>query len=268
MTDPTTFDQKHELVTSYLFKPIVLAGLRLLFAVFTLATILATLIWQGVHRGAESCVPTLLYFSFFTNLTYIGICAYMFASGVQTYAFAQSLKKGGGDKSTPSYPLQRWPKVLQHLHVLLYATIATFPIIVTVVYWALLGGSDSFSTMFSSYSNITKHALNSFFCVFEIALTNVGPLRWIDLPATILILAGYVGVAYITYHTQHFYPYSFLDPKEQGKLVAAYIVGIAVGQVVVFVIVWGLIKLRVHLVQRSKSSPDVQSEKPKSDLEA
>lgn len=60
MTDPTTFDQKHELVTSYLFKPIVLAGLRLLFAVFTLATILATLIWQGVHGGAESCVPTLL----------------------------------------------------------------------------------------------------------------------------------------------------------------------------------------------------------------
>lgn len=62
--------------------------------------------------------------------------------------------------------------------------------------------------------------------------------------------------------------YSFLDPKEQGKLIAAYIVGIAVGQVVVFVIVWGLIKLRVHLVQRRKSSPDVQSEKSKSDLEA
>ena len=99
---------------------------------------------------------------------------------------------------------------------------ASSAIIVTVVYWALLGGSDSFSTTFScmqmllafndmtliphpAYSNITKHALNSFFCVFEVAFTNVGPLRWIDLPATILILAGYVGVAYITYHTQHFY---------------------------------------------------------------
>lgn len=96
-------------------------------------------------------------------------------------------------------------------------------IVVTVVYWALLGGSDTFATTFSctprpsclsvthlltfppAYSNVSKHALNSFFCVFEIVLTNVGPLRWIDLPVTIVILAGYLGVAYITYHTQHFY---------------------------------------------------------------
>ncbi|KAJ3534267.1 hypothetical protein NMY22_g7000 [Coprinellus aureogranulatus] len=257
-----TFDPDHSLVTSYAFRPIVLAGLRLLFALFTLATLLTTLIWQAVRtHSAES------YFSYFTNLTYIGICAYMFASGVQTYAFARSLKKWGGVKSGVGYPLQQWPRVFQYLHVLLYSTIATFPIVVTVVYWALLGGSDSFSTTFNSYSNISKHALNSFFCVFEIILTNVGPLRWIDLPVTIVMLGGYLGVAYITYHTQHFYPYSFLDPKEQGKMLAAYIVGIAVGQAIIFVIVWGIIKLRVFLVQKAKGSA-VPSEKPKRDVES
>lgn len=269
MTDTATFDPTHELVTSYLFQPIVLAGLRLLFAIFSLATILTTLIWQGVNgNGADA------YFSYFTNLTLVGICAYFFASGVQTYAFAKSLENSGRDELAAGYPLQRWPRVFQYLHVLLYATIATFPIIVTVVYWTLLGGSESFSTTFSSYSNIAKHAFNSVFCVFEIALTNVGPLRWIDLPATIAILAGYVGVAYITYRTQHIYTYSFLDPKKQGNLVAAYIVGIAVGQAVVFSIVWGLIKLRVLLVQRRSgteaegSQSVMESEKSKSDLES
>jgi hypothetical protein len=58
------------------------------------------------------------YFSYFTNLTYIGLCAYFFASGVQTVAYASRKER--------SYPLQRWPKVFQFLHVLLHATIITY----------------------------------------------------------------------------------------------------------------------------------------------
>jgi len=64
----------------------------------------------------ESCDGR--YFSYFTNLTYIGLCAYFFASGVQTAAYAS--EKGRG------YPLQRWPRVLQVLHVLLHSTIITY----------------------------------------------------------------------------------------------------------------------------------------------
>lgn len=56
-----------------------------------------------------------------------------------------------------------------------------------------------------AWSNISKHALNSVFALFEIIFTNVPPMPWVDLPATIIILAAYLGVAYITHATQGFY---------------------------------------------------------------
>lgn len=60
-----------------------------------------------------------------------------------------------------------------------------------------------------------------------------------------LIVACYLGVAYITKATQGFYVYSFLNPSK-GPILAAYIVGILAGSIIVFVIVnlikWGLAK--------------------------
>ena len=46
--------------------------------------------------------------------------------------------------------------------------------------------------------------------------------------------------------------YSFLDPKTQGKLLAAYIIGIAVGQCIIFLVVIGVIHFREWIVQRKK----------------
>ena len=57
------------------------------------------------------------YFSYFTHLSYIGLCAYFCAAGVQTFFYARSGK---------GYPLQSWPRALQYLHVLLYSTIVTY----------------------------------------------------------------------------------------------------------------------------------------------
>lgn len=125
-----------------------------------------------------------------------------------------------------------------------------------------------------AFSNISKHALNTVFAVFEIFLTNIGPLPWVQLPVTVLLLVGYLGVAYITHATQGFYSallphlsrsscsqvfslaYSFLDPKKQGKLLAAYIVGIAVGQIIVFLVVHGIIVLRERLTRRKQLATD------------
>lgn len=42
------FDQTDSFVTSPIFSPIVLAFIRLLFAVYALATFLVVLIWNGV----------------------------------------------------------------------------------------------------------------------------------------------------------------------------------------------------------------------------
>ncbi|KAF8152576.1 hypothetical protein B0H34DRAFT_664060 [Crassisporium funariophilum] len=236
----TEFDRERKLVTSYLFSPLALAAIRLLIALYVLVVLIFTLIREAtVTNEAES------YLSYFTNLTYIGICAYFFASGVQTFLYSRNTKEGEAQ-----YPLQQWPRFLRYLHVLLLSTIVTYPILVTIVYWVLLASSSTFKTPYTAWSNISKHALNAVFGLFEILLTNVGPLPWIDMPVTVVLLGGYLGVAYITYATQGIYTYSFLDPKKQGKLLAAYIIGIAVGQCIIFLIVTGIIHLRQRVTKR------------------
>jgi len=235
----TTFDAPHKYVTSpiHLFRsPIVLASARMLIAIYVLATLLTTLIWKSTveHLGRS-------YFCYFTYLTYTGLCAYYFASGVQTITYALSWRRNGAGVG---YALQRWPRPLQALHVVLQATVVTLPILVTIVFWVLLADKSTFETPFKAWSNISVHAFNTVFALFEILCTNSPPAPWITLPLCILFLALYLGVAYITHATQGIYTYSFLDPNKQGAKLAAYIIGIAVAQVIVFSIVRGIVVLR------------------------
>ncbi|KAF8058529.1 hypothetical protein FPV67DRAFT_507543 [Lyophyllum atratum] len=248
------FDPAHKHVTSPFVSPRALASVRLLLATYTLVTLLFTLIWEAVgDEGAAS------FFSYFTHLSYIGLCAYFFASGVQTNAFAQSLRITDGTASTASYPLQRWPRPLQFLHVLLQLTITVFPIIVTIVFWILLASPAVFSTTLTSWSNISVHALNTVFAVAEILLTNIPPAPWLTIPLGFVLLAGYLGIAYITHETQGFYAYAFLDPHKGGGILAAYILGIAGGYLVICLIVRFLILLRIRLVawHRARSGEGV-----------
>ncbi|KAI0797403.1 hypothetical protein BC629DRAFT_1257969, partial [Irpex lacteus] len=243
---PTSFDSHFTLVTSPIFSPLVLAIIRLTLALYGTVFLIVTLIHQCVvdHTGKR-------YFSFFTELTYIGLVSYFWASSVQTFFFA---------RSRAVYPLQNWPRPLQFLHLLLHTTIVTYPIIVTAVFWGLIATPETLSSRWSAWVNISEHALNTVFAAFEIFCTNASPsfganpqglsMPWIHLPFLIILLAGYLGVAYITHATQGFYTYSFLDPsKEHGKL-AAYIVGIAVAAVIVFLIVRYVCMGRAWLVAR------------------
>jgi hypothetical protein len=93
---------------------------------------------------------------------------------------------------------------------------------VTIVYWAILSSSSTFSTSYSgmlfafwhiislihppqAWYNISAHALNTPFALFEILFSNTPPAPWITLPCGLLILAAYLGVAYITKADQGFY---------------------------------------------------------------
>jgi uncharacterized membrane protein len=58
------------------------------------------------------------YFSYFTHLTYFGICGYFFAAGFQTALYARH-----GEKA---YPLQKWPKALRFLHLALLSTVNAY----------------------------------------------------------------------------------------------------------------------------------------------
>ncbi|KAF8703092.1 hypothetical protein AX14_014205 [Amanita brunnescens Koide BX004] len=151
--------------------------------------------------------------------------------------------------------LGTWPRFLQFLHVWLYTTVVTFPIIVTIVFWAVLSGPSTFDNKFDTWSNISLHALNTAFALFEISLTNVPRPPWIYLPLNIVLLACYLGVAYITSGTQHFYTYEFLDPKREGPVLAGYIVGIAVGECIVYALVYLAVVLRQKAARRHSFEP-------------
>ncbi|KAF8701171.1 hypothetical protein AX14_000556 [Amanita brunnescens Koide BX004] len=61
-------------------------------------------------------------------------------------------------------------RLLQFLPVWLYTTAVTFPIIVTVVLWAVLSGPSTFDNKFDTWSDISLYALNTTFALFEILL--------------------------------------------------------------------------------------------------
>ncbi|OBZ75420.1 hypothetical protein A0H81_04742 [Grifola frondosa] len=235
---PAPFDPQHTLVTSPFLPPLALAALRMTLAAYALFFVVFQLTWDAlILQNANT------FFSYFTHLSYIGLLAYFWAAAVQTLVYAL----GGGRKG---YPLQRWHCSLQFLHVLLYSTITTYPIIVTIVFWSLLADPSTLSTRFNAWTNISQHALNTAFALFEIVLTHAGPSPWMHLPFCIVLLGCYLGVAYITHATQGFYTYSFLDPTQERARLAAYIVAIAVGECIVFALVRGLCVLREYYVRR------------------
>lgn len=100
------------------------------------------------------------------------------------------------------------------------------------------------------WSNVSHHALNSVFALFEITIPRTDPLPFLHIIAIILILALYLGVAFITYDDDHFYVYDFLNIQEHGSgVVAGYIIGILAGSVVLFLIVRYLILLRKWITE-------------------
>ena len=183
-------------------------------------------------------------------LCYWGTACYFAIAAIHTFSYAHN-----GRSST----LNRLPRPLQALHHLFWTSIATYPLLVTIVYWGVL--YSGFTTTFAVWSNVSQHALNTVFGVFELLMTRVDPAPWVHLVFLIIILACYCGLAYITYATKHYFVYSFLNPnpanmvinsagkKEniggfgKGGVVGA-VFGIAVAIVILFLITKGITWLR------------------------
>ncbi|KAG7444080.1 uncharacterized protein BT62DRAFT_900952 [Guyanagaster necrorhizus] len=246
---PSLFDSENAFVTSPLFSARILACLRLLWGSYALFTLLFTLIWIAVRvPGGAS---TNRYFSYLTRLHYTGICAWFFASGVQTAFYASA--DGGG-----RYPLRRWGRVLQVLHEWLFSTVVTMPFTITLTFFILLRVDLDASVPFDLYSNISMHVFNSVFALFEILLTNDPPPAWKWLPVNFLIWGAYFGVAYITHEDVGLYPYYILDRTKVGGrgVVAAYILGIIGVYGVTYVVVHGVAIARRRLVDRLAARKD------------
>lgn len=216
--------------------------------------------WEATNHNNLSIHDVHKSFSFFTSTTsipcptinankivlcYWGICFYFAISALHTFSYALH----GG---TPL--LNRFPRPLQALHYLFYTTVTTFPFLVTIVYWAIL--FNGFDTEFALWSNISQHAMNSVFGIFELVFTRINPPPWIHLLWLVVLLGLYCGLAYLTYATKHYYVYSFLNPEPENNVVVngvktnlggvgkgtvvGYVFGIAAAIIIIFCISKGL----------------------------
>ncbi|OHE92708.1 hypothetical protein CORC01_11989 [Colletotrichum orchidophilum] len=237
------WDPSHRFETSWLLSPYLLAACRALISLYIFVVRFFVIGWTCTHAEDGGCKVVGQSFSYFTVLTYWGLSFYFLISAIHTFTYAHS--------GTPL--LDRFPRPLQALHAFYYATIITYPFIVTIVYWAIIYEAPWYAKQFDAWSNISQHGLNSAFALFEIVVprTSAAQLEWVHMLWLIIVLALYLALAYVTYYTQGFYTYDFLDIQKNGSgKVAAYIVGIAVAGIVFYLIAKGLIWLRQWVTEK------------------
>jgi hypothetical protein len=93
--------------------------------------------------------------------------------------------------------------------------------------------------------------MNSVYALFEIIFPRTEPLPFLNIIPIVILLALYLALAYLTYYTQGFYTYGFLDlQKNSSGVVAAFIIGILVAAIIIFLIVKYLILLRVWITEK------------------
>ncbi len=186
-------------------------------------------------------------------LTYWGLGFYFLFAAIHTgtYAFSKSGRS----------LIDTFPRPLQAAHSAYYTSITTLPFIVTVVYWGILFDGHWFPTQFDAWTNVSEHAMNSGFALFEIIVPRTPTPPPVHMLWLILILALYLSLAYVTKATRGFYTYGFLNPEKNHGKVAAYVFGIAVAAIVVYGIVWCLIRLRIFLTEgRGGAKGEVDSQ--------
>ncbi|KAL2161411.1 hypothetical protein VTH06DRAFT_7972 [Thermothelomyces fergusii] len=232
------WDPTHRFETSWLLSPWALFFCRALISLYAFTTILFVLAWHCA-RADTGCKESRDTFSYFTHLTYWGLAFYFLASATHTATYARS----------GVALLDRFPRPLQALHSAFYTTVVVYPFVVTIVYWARLYSGPWFAEAFAGWSNVSVHALNSAFALFELLVPRTDAPPPVHMAWLVLLLALYLALAYVTKATKGFYTYDFLDPAKQHGLVAAYVFGIAAGCLVVFGAVWAVIWLRKYVTE-------------------
>ncbi|CAI7616008.1 unnamed protein product [Penicillium glandicola] len=243
-------DDKHYFETSWILPPAILAGLRGLISLYIFTTIFVFWGWYGTHDESAMIGQS---FSYFTWLTYWGIGFYMLFAAIHTACYARTGR---------SVLFDRWPRAFRLLHSLLFVTITTYPLLVTVVFWALIFVPPWYTVTFTGFQNLSQHGLNSLYALLEITLATTTPHPFIALPFLVLMLLFYLCVAYITHASQGWYPYTFLDVGSHGqnsKVVTGYCFGIFAMVLVFFFVSWGLIHLRRRFthgkIKRARRDP-------------
>jgi len=109
--------------------------------------------------------------------------------------------------------------------------------------------------------------MNSVIALSEIVLPRTDPPPFLHLAFLLVILGLYLGVAYITRATEHFYVYHFLDPATGSGKVAGYCFGILAATIVVFLVVWCLIWVRRWITETKLGRAKLHPSAPHSNYE-
>jgi len=122
----TTASEAHRFSTSWALPPLLLGCLRLLIALYIFLTISIVLGIVSVQWHDPSLAGT--QFTYFTVLTYWGLGFYFLVAGIHSLVFATSPGKNFLEREGGAWKVARWA------HASLYASVTTFPFIVTGAY--------------------------------------------------------------------------------------------------------------------------------------
>ncbi|EFQ99844.1 hypothetical protein MGYG_02856 [Nannizzia gypsea CBS 118893] len=229
--DPSQ-DHLHTFETSWLFSPFVLGCIRAVLSLYSFVTTFFIVGWRATHdQNVHNAVDLFVYF---TNLSYWGLAFYFLVSAIHSFLYARTGR---------SVFFEKTPRFLRALHSLFYSSIVILPIIVTVLYWALLFNGTWFP-------KVSKHAMQAGFALFELIIPATQPLPLLHLPFLWVILLLYLGLAYLNHSVNGFFTYDFLDPGVHGEhrgRVTAYSFGVLVGSAVLFGVAWFIIWFRNRL---------------------
>jgi hypothetical protein len=248
------FDLSYTFVRSHFVSPLVLACIRALLCIYSFTTIITCYTWLANETATVSLKDVNIgsytiqqgdaaigqSFSFFTYLTFWSLGFYFLISSIHTFMYAFCRRTW----------LHNWPKPLQLAHSLYYSTVTSFPFLVTIVFWGTMNSGWP-AGRFEQWMNLSVHGLNSVFAIVEIILAATEPQPWNHLSVVLLVLSGYLGLAYLTRETQGFYVYEWMNPAHGNWSIILHILGYAGGMIALFVLSRYAIVARNALVMRA-----------------
>lgn len=131
------------------------------------------------------------------------------------------------------------------------------PFLVSIVFWGTMNSGWP-EGRFEQWMNLSVHGLNSVFAIVEIILPATEPLPWSHLSVVLLVLSGYLGLAYLTKATQGFFVYEWMNPDHGTWSIVLHVLGYAVGMIALFVMVRYAIVARNWLARRSIKDLEVE----------
>ncbi|KAF2157719.1 hypothetical protein K461DRAFT_290009 [Myriangium duriaei CBS 260.36] len=243
-------------LTSWCLPPLALACIRAIFSLYIFTTLFTSLglllSWHDSHGARTS-------FSYFTILTYWGLGFYFAVSAFHGFAYATRGPSGlaaGSLADDTGASDSGGKRTLRFAHSAFYATITVFPIIVTAVFWGVLVGPGVLYDQYAYWANISEHAMNSAFAIFEIVIPRTDPNPWVHAGVLVVLLALYLALSFVSHAINHVYVYPFLNIQEKGStFVAIAIVLILVAMLIVFAVVHGIMYFRKWVTESKKRLP-------------